>query len=170
MAHNLPKTKFNWISGHGQNSRLAPLTFLILVVVLNLELSAQTRRDPIRLTHGPMLGMSTSKPIRVWGRTSEAGPFYVRYGTSAANLDQQSPPTLTTVGHDNTGTVYHYQLYVNDLPHGLPGNFGPCPAARNPKTKITTPKAFLTFVSRSAPVQTRIPCMVVAIELQPTNT
>ena len=104
----------------------------------------------------------------------------MRYGTSAANLDQQSPPTLTTVGHDNTGTVeikglnadtvYHYQLYVNDLPHGLPGNFGPCPAARNKKTKITTPKAFLTFVSRSVPVQTRIPCMVVAIELQPTNT
>ena len=64
VAHNLPKTKFNWISGHGQNSRLAPLPLFFLVVVLNLELSAQTRRDPIRLTHGPMLGMSTSNLIR----------------------------------------------------------------------------------------------------------
>lgn len=64
MAHNLPKTKFNWISGHGQNLRLAPLTFFVLVVLLSLELSAQTRREPIRLTHGPMLGMSTSNLIR----------------------------------------------------------------------------------------------------------
>ena len=54
-----------------RSSILAHLTILGLVSLLTFEAAGQVQRDPIRLTHGPMLGMSTSHSIRVWGRTSD---------------------------------------------------------------------------------------------------
>ena len=126
-----------------------------LLMCFETEATAQSRRDPIRLTHGPMLGMSTSNSVRVWGRTSEPGPFFVRYGTSGDNLNQQSEPKLTTIEHDNTGiivledlkadTAYHYQVYVNDLPHGLPGQFRTLPSAEESRNAQHNPEGLFNF-------------------------
>jgi alkaline phosphatase D len=139
----------------GRTAILATLAFVSVAGLLTLEVTGQIRRDPIRLTHGPMLGMSTATSIRVWGRTSEPGPFYVRYGTTEANLDEQSPAARTTVEHDNTGvvvlkglspdTVYHYQLYVNELPHGLPGRFRTLPSSEESKNEAYNPKGLFNF-------------------------
>src|SRR5437868_3786659 len=63
------------------------LSFLLTVIVAS-DLLAQ--HDPLRLTHGPMLGNSTAHSMSVWGRTSEPGQFSVRYGTDASRLDQTS--------------------------------------------------------------------------------
>ena len=138
-----------------RSSILAHLTILGLVSLLTFEAAGQVQRDPIRLTHGPMLGMSTSHSIRVWGRTSDPGPFYVRYGTTENELVEQSASTMTTVEHDNTGTVviedlspdtvYHYQLYVNDLPHGLPGRFRTLPSGEESKNELYNPKGLFNF-------------------------
>jgi len=105
-------------------------------------------RDPIRLTHGPMLGHVTDSTVRVWGRTSDAGEFIVKFGLAEDKLDQSSQPAITKIEDDNTGYVevgnlksdtrYHYQIWVNDRPHGLPGSFRTLPAVElnaehNPK-------------------------------------
>ena len=71
--------------------------------------------------------------MRVWARTSDPGQFEVHYGTSAGAMNSVSQPGETSISHDNTGvvdleglqpdTVYHYQVWVNERPHGLPGTF-----------------------------------------------
>ncbi|MDA7608501.1 hypothetical protein N8589_02935, partial [Akkermansiaceae bacterium] len=48
---------------------------LVSLLTITLFLQAQAYRDPIRLTHGPMLGKPTSSSVAVWGRTSEPGEF-----------------------------------------------------------------------------------------------
>ena len=104
-----------------------------LLLSLSLSVSAQVHRDPIRLTHGPMLGKPTTDSVLVWGRTSEEGEFVVKYGLAEDALDQTSQPATTKIGHDLTGftqlsglkgdTRYHYQIFVEGNPHGLPGSF-----------------------------------------------
>ncbi|MCA9179172.1 MAG: metallophosphoesterase family protein [Planctomycetales bacterium] len=99
---------------------------------------ALAERDPIRLTHGPMLGQLTAHSVVVWGRTSDPGEFTVRYGVSPDTLSSESKPATTQLGHDNTGvakledlasdTRYHYQIWVNGRPHGLPGSFRTLPS------------------------------------------
>ena len=111
--------------------------------------------DPIRLTHGPMLGQPTATSMKVWGRTSVAGEFTVRYGTDPGNLDLQSEPATTTVQHDNTGvaelkdlkpnTRYHYHIYVGDRPHGLPGSFLTLPSAEQSREPTYNPKGLFNF-------------------------
>ena len=59
-----------------------------LTACLSLQCFAQVRRDPIRLTHGPMLGMSTDDSVRVWARTSDPGEFVVHYGTNPLQLNK----------------------------------------------------------------------------------
>ena len=96
-------------------------------------------RDPIRLTHGPMLGGITSDSVKVWARTSDPGEFMVRFGTDANQLNQESSTGITAISRDNTGsllleglkadTEYHYQVHVNGRPHGLPGSFRTLPSA-----------------------------------------
>ena len=104
---------------------------LSYIAFLSLTLGIHAARDPMRLTHGPMLGNPTSDSVRVWGRTSDPGEFSVRYGTVEGKLDQVSEPTTTRISNDNTGyailrnlkpdQTYHYQVYIKDRPHGLPG-------------------------------------------------
>src|SRR5687767_8629928 len=118
-----------------------PLASCLLASLFMLFVAApaHAQRDPLRLTHGPMLGKPTAHSMVVWGRTSDPGEFVVRYGTSADKLDQVSKPALTTLDHDNTGvatlidlksdTHYHYEIWVNGRPHGLPGSFHTLPTA-----------------------------------------
>ncbi len=128
--------------------------FVLLAASTNLP-SAVAEQDPIRLTHGPMLGHVTDASVRVWGRTSQAGDFHVRYGVDAAHLDQQSESATTTIDHDNTGVVtlhglqpdtrYHYQIWVNDRPHGLPGTFRTLPSAAASFNSEHNPQGLFNF-------------------------
>ena len=76
---------------------------LSFISFVSLSLGIHAARDPMRLTHGPMLGNPTSDSVRVWGRTSDPGEFSVRYGTIEGKLDQVSEPTTTSISNDNTG-------------------------------------------------------------------
>ncbi len=68
-----------------------PLALTLLVAASQASrLPAQIARDPIRLTHGPMLGMVTSDSVRVWGRTSDEGKFEVHYGMEPGQLSESS--------------------------------------------------------------------------------
>ena len=117
--------------------------------------SAFSQRDPIRLTHGPMLGHVTSNSVRVWGRTSEPGGFHVRYGTSLDEMNGASESAITMVAHDNAGSVtvtdlkpdtrYHYQIVVNGRPHGLPGSFMTLPSKEGSANDEHNPKGLFNF-------------------------
>ena len=112
-------------------------------------------RDPIRLTHGPMLGQPSAKSMHVWARTSNPGQFTVRYGVAADQLTQQSQPGITSLSHDNTGVVqlhgltpdtkYHYQVWVNERPHGLPASFRTLPNAESSRNEQYNPEGLFNF-------------------------
>ena len=112
-------------------------------------------RDPIRLTHGPMLGHPTSSSVRVWARTSDPGEFQVLYGTEEAKLELISKPADTKIENDNTGYAtlenlspdqrYHYQIQVNGRPHGLPGSFLTLPSAEQTRNKEYNPEGLFNF-------------------------
>ncbi len=126
-----------------------------VIVCLLFAASAHAQRDPIRLTHGPMLGQPTANSMLVWGRTSDAGEFRVQYGTSPTAMKSLSPPAETTSAHDNTGvarlqnlkanTRYHYQIVVNDRPHGLPGTFMTLPSAADTRNAEHNPDGLFNF-------------------------
>lgn len=127
----------------------------IATVVLLAPPPAMAQRDPIRLTHGPMLGRPTAHSVLVWGRTSDPGEFTVHYGTDAERLDQISRPAVTTIEHDCTGVAtlsdlkpdarYHYQLWVNGRPHGLPGRFRTLPSADVVRNAAHNPRGLFNF-------------------------
>ncbi|WP_235951885.1 alkaline phosphatase D family protein [Crateriforma spongiae] len=112
-------------------------------------------RDPIRLTHGPMLGHVRHDRVRVWGRTSDPGQFVVRFGKDPNHLTMVSRPATTRLEDDNTGSVtvdglkpdtrYHYQLVVNDRPHGLPGSFRTLPSADASRNQQYNPDGLFNF-------------------------
>lgn len=130
--------------------------FLLLTVVVFVCIpSVNAWRDPIRLTHGPMLGKQTAHSVAVWGRTSDPGEFVVRYGTSADRMDQVSHAAKTLLAHDNTGVVqlqdlksdsqYHYQIWVNNRPHGLPGKFRTLPSPDDTRNAEHNPDGLFNF-------------------------
>ena len=126
-----------------------------LLLCLSLSVSAQVHRDPIRLTHGPMLGKPTTDSVLVWGRTSEEGEFVVKYGLAEDALDQTSQPATTKIGHDLTGftqlsglkgdTRYHYQIFVEGNPHGLPGSFLTLPSKKESIHPEHNPEGLFNF-------------------------
>ena len=128
---------------------------IIAALSLILLLPAFAHRDPIRLTHGPMLGKPTAHSVSVWGRTSEPGEFLVKYGINADQLNQTSKPASTNIDQDNTGvaeltdlkqdTRYHYQIFVTGNPHGLPGTFLTLPSAEESKNPEHNPKGLFNF-------------------------
>jgi len=128
---------------------------LALLLCSLFALTAKAQRDPIRLTHGPMLGKATSHSMSVWGRTSEPGKFVVKYGTEADKLDQTSESATTSIAHDNTGvtrltdlksdTRYHYRVWVNGRPHGLPGTFQTLPSAEETRNTEYNPEGLFNF-------------------------
>ncbi|MBT5705047.1 MAG: metallophosphoesterase family protein, partial [Verrucomicrobia bacterium] len=129
--------------------RLLPLLGLLSVLVTHAE------RNPIRLTHGPMLGHVESNSVRVWIRTSDPGEFLVHYGTSSEQLDQTAPGGKTRLENDNTGhvvvgnlladTEYHYQVSVNNRPHGWPGKFRTLPSAASTRNPEYNPEGLFNF-------------------------
>lgn len=112
-------------------------------------------KDPIFLTHGPMLGRPGSEQVRVWGRTSIPGEFRVLYGTDLKQMSSYSVPAQTKIQDDNTGwvdlkglqpdTKYHYQIWVNDRPHGQPGTFRTLPNAQLTKNPDHNPNGLFNF-------------------------
>ena len=121
-------------------------------------------RDPIRLTHGPMLGMPTEDSVRVWVRTSDPGTFKVRYAELKDGQEDQIDETrmtrssglgTTELEHDNTGwitvsglksdTAYQYQAVVNDRPHGLPGRFRTLPSQSKSANPKHNPEGLFNF-------------------------
>lgn len=131
------------------------IAFCASVLCATSIFAQSLERDPIRLTHGPMLGMSTAHSVRVWGRTSDPGEFIVKYGTEANSFDQVSSPATTDIAHDNTGVVeltdlkpntqYHYQIWVNDRPHGWPGKFRTLPSADETRNPEYNPQGLFNF-------------------------
>ncbi|MCA9046164.1 MAG: metallophosphoesterase family protein [Planctomycetaceae bacterium] len=129
-------------------------SFSLLAMLLTAT-TVQAERDPIWLTHGPMLGKPTAHSMRVWGRTSDPGEFEVHYGTSEERLDLVSKPATTLLAHDNTGfaeltdlksdTRYHYQIWVNGRPHGLPGSFHTLPSAEDTREPKLNPDGLFNF-------------------------
>ncbi|WP_044253612.1 alkaline phosphatase D family protein [Rhodopirellula sp. SWK7] len=118
--------------------------------------SAQlAERDPIRLTHGPMLGMPTAESVRVWVRTSDPGDFEIEYGLSPESMNHTSDTGVTLIEHDNTGvltldqlspdTRYHYQVRVNGRPHGLPGTFRTLPSESESRNAEHNPEGLFNF-------------------------
>lgn len=130
------------------------LTYLFILAGFSL-ISSHAERDPVRLTHGPMLGKPTAHTMTVWARTSDPSEFHVRYGVTESNLDQVSPAGTTRIEYDNTGTAtlvdlkadqrYFYQVYINDRPHGLPGSFLTLPAADEVKNAEHNPDGLFNF-------------------------
>lgn len=132
-------------------------TQIYFATILFVGVSSQSYafRDPIRLTHGPMLGNPTAHSVVVWGRTSDPGQFEVHYGTRSDKLDQVSKTGTTELGHDNTGTVqlaklesdtrYHYQIWVNERPHGFPGSFLTLPSADDTRNEEHNPNGLFNF-------------------------
>ncbi|OUV09650.1 MAG: alkaline phosphatase [Verrucomicrobiaceae bacterium TMED86] len=128
---------------------------VLLISCLSLSASAQDHRDPIRLTHGPMLGKPTTDSVLVWGRTSEEGEFVVKYGLAENALDQTSQSATTKIGHDLTGftqlsglkgdTRYHYQIFVEGNPHGLPGSFLTLPSKKDSIHPEHNPEGLFNF-------------------------
>ncbi len=126
-----------------------------LVFFVSLHPARTFDRDPIRLTHGPMLGNPTATSVRVWGRTSDPGQFVVKYGTAADRMDQTSQSATTKIDDDNTGfttlndlqpdTRYHYQVWVNNRPHGLPGTFRTMPSADISRNAEYNPNGLFNF-------------------------
>lgn len=128
---------------------------LVFLVLVTCAVPAFAQRDPIRLTHGPMLGQATARSMAVWGRTSDPGEFIVRYGTDPARLDQESKPATTALEHDNTGvaqlsglksdTRYHYEIWVNGRPHGFPASFRTLPTADDTRNAEHNPQGLFNF-------------------------
>ncbi len=133
--------------------RLLPALGLLLILA-SADLSVADR-DPIRLTHGPMLGNPTAHTMAVWGRTSDPGEFLVRYGTSPTALTDSSAPAFTHIEDDNTGvaqltdlaadTRYFYQIEVGGRPHGLPGSFHTLPDSAEVRNEQYNPDGLFNF-------------------------
>ena len=137
----------------------------LVVVLLSCASTNVSAIDPIRLTHGPMLGHVTHESVRVWARTSRPGEFVVKYGIAPQEGDpwpDSVPKTATTtvatttnIENDNTGaatltgllpdTRYHYRIWVNGRPHGVPASFRTLPSAADSQNTKYNPKGLFNF-------------------------
>ncbi len=135
---------------------LSALFAIAALAIISQPAASQIyERDPIRLTHGPMLGNPTATSVTVWGRTSDAGEFLVKYGTAENELNQSSQSAATKIDDDCTGTTkltdlkpdtrYHYQIEVYGRPHGLPGSFLTLPSADESRHSEYNPKGLFNF-------------------------
>jgi len=126
-----------------------------MMAICRIGAAEDPGRDPIRLTAGPMLGNPTATSMKVWGRTSDAGGFIVKYGESDEPMDQMSEVATTLAEDDFTGTVtltelspdtrYHYQIWVNERPHGQQGSFLTLPSADQSRNAEHNPNGLFNF-------------------------
>jgi alkaline phosphatase D len=131
------------------------LFWLTLAFTSCLPPVSAVERDPIRLTHGPMLGNPTATSMAVWGRTSDPGNFVVRYGTVPGRPEFVSAPATTTLDHDNTGvtilrdlqpdTQYFYQIHVMERPQGIASSFRTLPSADDVRNAEYNPEGLFNF-------------------------
>ena len=84
---------------------MRPSGILLLLLLLFAAPLLRAERDPIRLTHGPMLGHVTSDSVRVWARTSDPGSFSVKYGPARRKFSQASDAATTRLEDDCTGSI-----------------------------------------------------------------
>lgn len=69
------------------------------------------KEEPIKLTHGPILGRAGSTHMAIWARAF--GGFQIEYGLAPAKLDQTSGVVQTTPERDFTGWVLLSNLKPN---------------------------------------------------------
>jgi len=108
-----------------QAIKFAPIVGILFISLL---IAKQAKPEPIKITHGPILGRVGAHEIGVWVRTAQPGTFRVRYGSTRGKLDQVSPAAETRREHDNTGwvhitglkanTKFYYQVDAEGLPGG----------------------------------------------------
>jgi phosphodiesterase/alkaline phosphatase D-like protein len=123
---------------------------LLLFTIAASPLAAQ----PVRISHGPMLGHITADSVSIWARTSSPGEFRVLYGTTPSRLDQTSAPVVTKEESDNTGWVrltglrpntrYYYRP-VTSRDAGPEGNFLTLPSAEQYFDPQTNPRGLFNF-------------------------
>ncbi|MHC4406519.1 MAG: DUF7800 domain-containing protein [Planctomycetota bacterium] len=116
-------------------------------------------KQPVVITHGPILGAVTANSISIWARTSRADQFDVRYGLSPDQLDRTGMSATTTVERDNTGVVrltdlapdtrYYYEVHVGRPSAGGPlsrrGSFRTLPDPARLKTPKHNPDGLFNF-------------------------
>jgi phosphodiesterase/alkaline phosphatase D-like protein len=100
-------------------------THLLFAAILISALSAfSPAAEPVRITHGPILGGLSDTTVAVWARTDRPGTFSVECFTAADAPPQAKATATTSLGHDNTGfallgglspnTEYSYRLIDAD--------------------------------------------------------
>lgn len=122
--------------------------------MISLALAGGALCQPVRVSHGPMLGHITDDTANIWVRTTRAGEFRVMYGTAPDKLTRTSAPVRTSLDHDNTGwlrltglepnTRYYYQpITANDA--GYSGSFRTLPRAADYRHPETNPRGLFNF-------------------------
>lgn len=61
--------------------------------------------NPVRVTHGPILGRPAADSMSLWVRTQVPGEITVLFGESEDHLDRVSDPVTTVLENDNTGVL-----------------------------------------------------------------
>src|SRR5262245_50900801 len=110
--------------------------------------------QPVRITHGPMLGHVTADQISIWARTSQPGTFRVNYGLQRDRMAQIAQPATATADRDNTGWVrvtglqantrYFYQP-VTERDAGPDGSFLTLPSPNDYRDGVTNPRGLFNF-------------------------
>ena len=122
--------------------------------MIALALAGGAWCQPVRVTHGPMLGHVTEDSVKIWVRTSRPGDVRVIYGTAPEKLTRTSAPVRTLIERDQTGwlhltglepnTRYWYQpVTANDA--GYTGSFRTLPKAAGFFNAQTNPKGLFNF-------------------------
>lgn len=80
--------------------------------------------EPVRITHGPILGRLSDTTVGVWARTERPGTFAVECFTAPDGPPQAKAAATTSLERDNTGfalvtglapnTQYHYRLLAEE--------------------------------------------------------
>ncbi|MFK8015844.1 MAG: alkaline phosphatase D family protein [Gammaproteobacteria bacterium] len=84
------------------------------------------------LTHGPMIGHTTTDSARIWMRSSYRLPLQVRFGTQASLANAQNSDAVTPRRSDDYATVvdltglqpgtrYFYEVLASGIPVSTPG-------------------------------------------------
>ena len=129
------------------SSKICTVTSALVLLVTNC-LNAQ---EPLKVTHGPILGRPGTDTMSLWVRTARPGEVRVLYGTNKKKMDQVSKPVTTDVTHDNTGVItlnglkpntrYHYRVESNQLT----GSFLTLPRSQDFKNKTYNPKGLFNY-------------------------